>query len=150
MIKIEKNLIKNENGISLVTLVITVILLVIITGTLATNSYRSLQLSNLTRLQNDIEALNDRVASYFVQNGKLPIIESNSYTKQDLRKTLNDMSMNDGDTYYEIDMSLLDNISLNNNDIYVINEETHVIYYLKGINYEGKEYHTVGANPAVT
>lgn len=59
--------IKEEKGITLITLIITVILMVIVTTILATNSYTSLQLSNLTRLQNDIEVLDSRIASYFIQ-----------------------------------------------------------------------------------
>lgn len=81
------------------------------------------------------------------------------YDKTTLQKELKDeISVNDGEKYYTIDISKIDNITLNYGndyakpttmDRYVINEETHVIYYLKGIHYEGKMYHTTGANPPV-
>lgn len=61
------NVYKEEKGITMITLVITVMLMIIITGTLAANSHTNVQLSNFTKLQNDIEALNDRVAAYFVK-----------------------------------------------------------------------------------
>lgn len=149
MIKI----IRKEQGITLITLIITVLLLMIVTGVLVMNSHTSLQLSNLTRLQNDIEAINNRVASYYVKNGELPIYQDDVKSKSELLSVLNDMSINDGDTYYTIDIEELGNISLNygkayqstsTTDKYIINEETHVVYYLKGIHYEGKEYHTAG------
>lgn len=148
-----KNL-NSEKGITLITLIITVILLVIITSIISMNAYSSMQLSNLTKLQNDIEALNDRVAAYYIKNGKLPIYNDYTMTKTELRSILSDMSSRDSSTYYTIDLGELDNLSLNygeeyktqgtkNRDKYIINEETHIIYYLEGIVYEGIEYHTV-------
>ncbi|MCI8396349.1 MAG: type II secretion system protein [Clostridia bacterium] len=151
--------IKEERGITLITLIITVILLVIVTTILATNSYTSLQLSNLTRLQNDIEVLDSRIASYFIQSGELPIYKSEyAISKSELSSKIKGVSINDGDTYYTIDLSQLDNITLNygegyralTNDRYIINEKSHVIYYLEGIKYDGDTYHTIGANKPIT
>ena len=151
---INKNNLKNEKGITMVILVITVIILVLITGTLLANSSDSLQLSRLTKLQNDIKALEDRVAAYYVQYEELPINDT-SYTQSSLRNTINDLSSNDGNTYYAIDLSKLDNLTLNygkslSPDIYIINEETHNIYYLKGVTYKGDTYYTVGRDETVT
>ena len=150
-------MVNNEKGITLMTLIITIILLVIITGVLSMNAYSSMQLSNLTKLQNDIQSLNDRVASYYVKNGKLPIYNDYSLTKTELISIINDISYSDNNTYYILDLDELDNLSLNygdayksngtkNKDKYIINEETHIIYYLEGVIYEGREYHTVGAD----
>lgn len=154
MIKVNK--IRKERGITLITLAITVVILIIITTTLATNSYDSLQLSRLTKLENDIKALEDRVAAYYVKYGELPVY-GESFTKEELESELEDMSVNDGTNYYIIDLSLIENLTLNygkqhdvaSTDLYIINEESHVIYYLKGIEYQGIEYHTVGKNPEV-
>lgn len=160
-------MIKNEQGITLITLVVTVLMLIIITGTLVVNSTSTMQLSRLTKMQNDIEALDDRVAVYYVRTGNLPIYEDDKFTKDELISKFTNMRPSssssgyyeiDLDTltngnYYTIDISELDNLSLNygksyksidSTDKYIINEETHKIYYLKGIKYEGMEYHTVG------
>ena len=149
--------IKNEKGITMITLVVTVLLLIIITGTLATNSYDSTQIAKLTKLDNDIKALNDRIAAYYVEHEELPIM-GNPYSKNDLRNVISDLSGNDGDEYYTIDLSLLDNITLNygedyaalSENSYIINTESHVIYYLQGIRYKAVVYHTVGKNSTVT
>ena len=149
--------IKNENGPTMITLAVTALLLMIITGTLATNSYDSTQIAKLTKLDNDIKALNDRIAAYYVEHEELPIM-GNPYSKNDLRNVISDLSGNDGDEYYTIDLSLLDNITLNygedyaalSENSYIINTESHVIYYLQGIRYKGVVYHTVGKNSTVT
>ena len=145
---------RKEEGITLATLVITVILLIVITNILAFNSHTSLQLSNLTRLQNDIQALSDRIAAYYIENGELPIYKSERITKYQLIQTheFDDISNGDGDDYYTIDLNELDNITLNygeeyrlnsSDDKYIINEETHIVYYLRGVSYEGEKYHTI-------
>ena len=143
--------IKSEKGITLVTLVITVVLLVLVTTILATNSYTSMNLSRLTKLNNDIQALDDRVSAYFVENDKLPIIESEKYEyPAGFGKGISDRGAYDGPDYYTIDLALLDNLSLNygedtatsGTDKYVINEKSHTIYYLAGIEYNGTVYHT--------
>lgn len=148
---------KNENGITMITLVITVLLLVIITITLAGNAYDSTQLSRLTKLDNDIKALNDRIAAYYVENEELPVYGT-PYTKSSVRDIISELSVNDGDEYYKIDLSKLDNITLNygndylvsSEDAYIINTESHVIYYIKGVNYKGDIYHTIGKNSGVS
>lgn len=65
-----------------------------------------------------------------------------------------DISPNDGDKYYTIKLDELTNLTLNygkeyqitgSKDKYIINEETHMIYYYNGITYEGEIYHTVGS-----
>jgi len=150
---------KQEKGITMITLVITVVLLIIITGTLAVNSRSSIQMQGITKLQNDIELLNDRIATYYVQYGELPVGRYTEYPVKGevLANVFDDLSNNDGDTYYTIDLSLLDNITLNYGDgyqslsenRYIINEKSHIIYYVKGVNYEGKKYHTIGTHPFV-
>ena len=52
-----KNKIKKENGITLSTLVITIIVLLIITSTLIYNANDTIQVQKRTKLYNDIELL---------------------------------------------------------------------------------------------
>ena len=136
----------NEKGITIITLIITVLLLIIITGTLAINTYNSIELSKLVMLENDIKTLESRVASYFVENDELPTYDY-TYTKTELQNVMDDLSDNDGENYYIIDLTKLDNITLNYNadtDVYIVNEISHNIYYLGGISYNGDIFHTAG------
>lgn len=157
MINELENKVKSEKGITLITLIVAVLILALITAALATNSFDSLQLGKLTKLENDIEALNNRIAAYYVEHEELPTL-GNPYTKIDLKSEMADLSANDGDEYYTIDLSKLENLTLNygkdylnfSENSYIINTESHIIYYLKGINYKGIVYHTVGKNSKVT
>ncbi len=147
---------KSEKGITLITLVVTIALLVIVTGIIATKSYTSVQLSNLTKLKNDIEILNNRVATYYVEHGSLPVYKVDgsvvTKSKSEIKAYTGEVSGMDGDIYYVIDLAAIDNESLNygadykvENSVnkYVINGETHIIYYLKGVSYDGEIYCSV-------
>ena len=80
------------------------------------------------------ENLEDKIALYYLDNGKLPV--------KDLREIdfkNESVNPNDNDIYYEIDLSLLENMNLffgykknGNDDIYIINQKSHTVYYLKG------------------
>ena len=67
-----KNKIKQEKGITLSILVITVIVMLIITGTLVYNAQDTAQLKKLTNLYNDIELLEEKVSEYYNEYGKIP------------------------------------------------------------------------------
>lgn len=142
---------KNNKGITMIALAITILIIVIITTTLIYNSYKGMGIRTLNNMQNDIELLENKVATYYVKNGKLPILNI-TYTDIDKIKNLDN---NDNDKYYVIDLSLLPNLTLNygkgynnikNNvaseDVYIINEQSHNIYYTAGINYDGIIYYT--------
>lgn len=133
---------KNEKGITLIILVMTVLILIVITSTIASNAYDSTQLQRLTKLNNDIKMLEDRIAAYYVENDDLPK-DIKEYTKTELSRRIEDLSINDGEKYYKIDVTKLDNITLNYaEDEYIVNEESHAVYNLNGITYKGIIYHT--------
>ena len=142
---------KNERGVTLIILILTILVLIIITSMLVSNSFNSIEVSNLAKLNSDIKALEDRVASYYVKNNTLPIF-GGLISKNDIINIIDDLNSDDGDKYYALDLNKLDNPTLYygqgytvpNEDMYIINTETHTVYYLKGITYEGIKYHTIG------
>lgn len=157
--------IRGEKGITLLTLVITVALMVILTAAMVNNSSTSFHLSKLTKLQNDIEMLNDRVEFYYVREGKLPLYKDDSpeyvLKKSRLSQEIEGLAASDGEDYYIINIGLLkeeanmsdlnygnkwNSTSSAETDKYIINGKTHIVYYVQGINFEGEMYHTVGKN----
>lgn len=148
---------KKQNGITLVSLVITIILIVIVASTTIYSSMDRFEINKLKKMYNDIELLSDKVNSYYLQYNTLPIVlDENqqsikySYTTIDFE----DKNANDNENYYIIDLETLEKVSLNygetgfnntnnSNDVYIINEKTHQIYYVKGIEVDKIIYHTV-------
>lgn len=151
---------KKENGITLVSLIITIVLMLIIAGVTVNTSVDRFKINNVSKMHNDIEILNDKVNNYYVTYGGLPVVRDNSgnavqYTYSTIDFNTN---VNDNANYYIIDLSALGNLTLNygkdgyrqpnsSDDVYIINEKTHSIYYVKGIeNRRGTFNHSYGIN----
>lgn len=130
---------KNNKGITLVALILTVIVLLILAGTIFefTSAPRKSQAYN--KMLADIEALNDQIYLYYDKYGELPISEPISVTNTTIPS---------GYEYYKINIKLLQNLTLNfgieetTDDCYIINKTTHDIYYLKGIDINGQKKYT--------
>lgn len=130
----------------IVIIVLFVILLIIILEIFMYIKH-GIELSNLNNMYKDIEILEDKIDIYYLNNKKLPI-------DTNLVKEFNcSINPNDNEVYYEIELEKLDNINLtygkrkqNDKDIYIINEQSHTIYYYSGIEYENKRYFTIEQN----
>lgn len=140
---------KNNKGITLISLIITVAVMLIIVGTTVYTSLDRFEINRLKKMYNDIELLSDKVENYYLKYNGLPIKEQYTYT------TLNfDKNVNDNGNYYIIDLEAMEGISLNygkegynrtneSDDVYIINEKSHTIYYVKGIEVDGTTYHYI-------
>ena len=131
--------IKEEKGITLVSLVVTIVILIILSGTAMYNYSVSNEASYYNKMISDIKLLNDKILIYYNKYGEAP--------KTD--RTINI----DGVVYYEIDLAKLDNITLNygndykktevlttSSDVYLVNDNLN-IYYLEGVEKSGEIYH---------
>lgn len=135
-----KKYIRNNKGITITTLVVTVIILLILTSTVIMKLGDSKDVSKLNNLYADVKILEEKVLNYYNNYGMLPV---KGETIQPL------LSMEEGNNYYEIDLSKLENITLKyghgnstNKDIYIVNGDTLDVYYYKGIEYKGEKYYT--------
>jgi len=139
-----KQLIKKQRGVTLSMLLITIILVAILIGATVANLDMGNDIKKYNYMCADIELLESKVLTYYNENKSLPISSNELIDVTEIT----DFNPKDNAKYYEIDLSKLSNISLNlgkgnkeNKDIYVINEQSHAIYYLKGVVYEGNTYH---------
>lgn len=157
----------NKRGISLTTAIVTIILLFILMGTLVYSATDSVKIRKLNKLYNDIRQLDDAVATYYLENKKLPVagsiytldfnanknVSSVLYGAVNGKATvssINDfVNPNDYDSetkkaeYQIIAEPLLKNITLSNEGDFVINLKSHTIYYKDGITVDGKKYYTI-------
>lgn len=162
-------MLKNNKGITLVTMVITVLILLILLTTLTYTAYTNIGIRGLNKLYNDIRTLNDKVAVYYMENGKLPVgdmyatinvgdelgediefvTKDGTFTDQQSLVNPNDYTYENGvgqAIYYRLDLGLFDNISLENDGVYIINDQSHTIYYVEGVTLQGTTYYTLPLN----
>lgn len=133
---------KSKNGITMVILVITIIVMSIITGTVVTQSIKGLETNKINDLYNDIRLIKDKVSIYYTKYNTLPV--GDEYTGNDDFKTVK--NPNDGNKYYEINLNMLENLTLskeNKDSIFIINEDTHTIYFPEGLEVDGVWYYTL-------
>lgn len=136
--------IKSEKGITLVTLVITIVILLIISGTAIYNMNSSNGAAKHNNLIADLRLLNDKVLVYYNKYGEIPI------TNKSIK-----IPDKNNEQYYELDLSKLEEVTLNygieygkvdnlelTSDIYVINSKLN-IYYLKGVARGNTIYHEI-------
>lgn len=140
---------KNEKGITLVSLGVIIIVILIIAGVAINTSMERFEINNSNKMINDLELLKDKISTYYTKYGVLPIASKYNYTA-----SLTFVPSAERDNCYIIDLSQLEGISLNygkegyerqNNskDVYIINIDTHSIYYVKGVELKDTMYHTI-------
>ena len=151
--------IRNQKGVNMITLSIAVIILIMITSVLVYNAKDGAKIKTLSNLYNDIEQLNNKVSTYYIKNEEIP--KGPKYVNPDFLSSVpsNQINPNNGSDFYVIDLRALEGITLNYGrdyseilptdttvlaleDIYVINEGSHTIYYVKGIEVQGTRYYT--------
>lgn len=157
-------MIKKEKGITLISLIITIAVMIIISSITVSISLNRFEINKFNKMKNDIELLSDKVANYYIQYKGLPVLRNSENNLLEYPATsLNfDKNSNDNDSYYIIDLEEMHGISLNygkdgyeaikesktvdtleDKDVYIINEESYQIYYVKGIEMDGIIYYTI-------
>lgn len=175
------NKVKDDKGITLLALTITVFVMVIVMGTLIYNANNQVKVQKVNKLYSDIELINDKVSDYYLKYNTLPLKKigdetvgycsadglvnilkangaENSKTQDDLLDKAD--SKTNESTYYVIDLSKMDNLTLNygseyrtwtggteKQDLYIINEKSHHIYYPKGVLVDEKLYYSYKTEP---
>ena len=104
-------MIKNERGVTILVLTIVVTIILIITGMLVYSANDGIYIKNLTNLQNDISNLRDKISLYYSEYGTIPV--STQYTNLGTIESANILGANDGDTFFIIELELLDGLTLN-------------------------------------
>ena len=160
-----KEKIKNNKGITLTALAVTVIILLFITGIIIYNLKDNLRIKNLQQLQNDIGNIRDKISDYYLKNGSIPA--KGKYTNTSKINTIS-TAVDTGD-FLVIDLSAIDNLTLyygkdyeqvkeldnfksnreltneemnQYKDLYIINEASHNIFYVDGIKIDENTYYT--------
>ena len=139
-----KKFLKNEKGITLFVLILTIIIMAILLGIVVKDIDIGEDIRNYNYMCADIELLEAKIMTYYNENGNLPTTGS-VITSPNLG---GQASTRDNANYYRIDLNKLYNVTLNygggktTNDIYIVNEQSHEVYYLQGAYYEDTLYHT--------
>lgn len=122
---------------NLFTIIIGAVVILIIAVVINLTTKNNIDLNRLNNMYQDIYKLEDAIDIYYLNNGILPV--ANLVDGVDFKN----INPNDGEEYYDIDLSKITNIKLyygerkdGEDDRYIINERSHTVYYLKGIKFK--------------
>ncbi len=155
-----KKILKNQKGINLISLTLAVMIILILTGIVLYNVKGNLSMQRLRNMQVDIENLQDKVSTYYSNYGDIPA--KIKYTNISAIETAGLIGvMDDEEEFYVLDLSALENVTLNYGEdykkitegmsqsdvdeldnLYIINKDTHNIFLAGGVRVDGKMYYT--------
>ena len=147
----KKIYLNSNKGVTIVALIVTIILLLILSGVTINNLNKSNDVTPYNNMVSDVDLLENEILLYYNKYNEIP-------------KTDREIIIH-GKKCYEIDLSKLDNLVLNygrdygkNNelvvdqsDVYVVNDSIEV-YYVKGVGNEGEKHYNneEGKNSNIT
>ena len=152
----------NQKGISLISLSVMVMVILAITGTIIYSVKNNLKVERLEQMQDDIENLQDKVDTYYAQYGKIPAKTDAEYTNISQMQEAGIISTAvDTGKFYVLDLSAIENLTLNfgqdyetvksltseneinrYDNLYIINENSHNIFFPKGITLDEEVFYT--------
>lgn len=159
-----KKILKSQNGVTLTSLIVAVLIIIILTSFTVVNVIGNLKTQKLRNMQSDIENLRDKVSNYYSQYGKIPAnasIEYKNINNLEIAGVISEVA--DTGKFYVLDLSAMENVTLNYGkdyekirsgeattseqinsltDLYIINETSHNIFYVEGIEMNGDIYYT--------
>ena len=117
---------KNNKGVTLIALVVTVIILLLITGAIIYNTKNQITVKKIDNLYIDLDTIKTKVNEYYLNYGELPVL-CDYLDKIQLIDLMNEnasvrgatlsydsaVNPDDGDEYYVIDLEKLDGLTLN-------------------------------------
>ena len=163
--------IKKEKGITMVALTVTIVVMLCVITPISVNLIQLSKTNNLSKIKSDFEIIKEAISVVSNDNSlEIGPVFSGNVNLGDQKNP------NDGDIYYVINMDLLNTLyrsvsginidslyngrnnygiglsvsSYQNNDIFIMNKDTHTVYYLSkqngsgyyiGYEYEGSVYY---------
>mgnify|MGYP005777385485 CR=1 FL=1 len=143
---------RKERGVTMITLTITIIILMVITGILIYNARDIVYIKNYNALKNDIQLLRSKVSEYYNEYGTIPAKAKCSKISVGLETVFTEDELNNEGELYVLDLEALDGLTLNYgkdyeevkdlaevddyySDLYLIHGMTHNIFLNGGIKF---------------
>lgn len=147
---------KNK-GISLIMLIITIAIFIILSVVVIQNGAKRTDEAKMAKHNTNISTAQEEVESYYYyKDGDLPVVNLTPYpipTGSTLEAEIIKNSEK-ADFFYILDLSKLKKVSGKDgsgveNDIYIVSNTRHNVYYVKGTVIKGITYHGLNSNSNV-
>ena len=141
---------RDEKGVTLLELTITItVLLILASVTTQLGLGKTMELKRYNAVKSDIIELTEAVQTYYMEKGELPLEDAD--TQVEFTPPEDNKNPNDSGEYYEIDVSLLESVNIQNKrNTYIVDKQSLTVYCQEGIEYQGKTYYTILDNNETT
>lgn len=146
-------------GISLVSLVFTILIILILITTIVVSFDNVYVATKRKDFANEIYNIQKLVEMYHFRNNVYPTSSNDEYVYVDLSKLNNEEQEQFANETQQADSKIIlkrldlyeagveesknGHGNLDNKDIYCVSEDTGIVYYIKGKEYENKVYYTL-------
>lgn len=139
-----------KKGISLVSLMITIVIIILLTTTVSISAISSINNAKKISFATEISFIQESVNNYYTKNNTLPTFDKVNFNINEINEKYKEQFiLEDAQNMYKLDLDKLgkiDNIfgkEKNENDIYAVSLDTNKVYYLAGLNVGDKIYYTL-------
>ena len=141
---------RDEKGVTLLELTITItVLLILASVTTQLGLGKTMELKRYNAVKSDIIELTEAVQTYYMEKGELPLKDAE--TQVEFTPPEDNKNPNDSGEYYEIDISLLESVNIQNKrNTYLVDKQSLTVYCQEGVEYQGKTYYTILDNNETT
>jgi hypothetical protein len=137
----------SKRGVTLIVVVTAAVIMMLIITSASVVGAGAIAGANFEEYKSSVSRVQDNVNTYYLENNKLPIknevVASNSLG-QDFYNNIT-KNADENNRLYVVDISLLQNDTIRkgmgsvaDKDVFLVAENTHNIYYLKGFKYKGQ------------
>lgn len=137
----------NKSGVTLLVVITATIVMMIIITSASVIGAGAIAGANFEEYKTSLSRIQDNINIYYLDNEKLPItneIVSASSLGTDFYNNVI-QNLDENNKLYVVDVSLFQNETIKkgigsvaNKDVYLVAENTHNLYYLKGLQYKGQ------------
>ncbi len=141
-----------KNGISLVIVTAAVSIMLLLVSVASVVGSNAINSANFEEYKSVINRVSDNINEYYISNNKLPIKSSSvniSSVSDEFKENLIDNN-DKTNKLFVVDMSLLEDKTIDkgsgtieDQDVFLVAENTNNVYYMKGYKYKGKVYYGV-------
>ncbi len=145
----------DNKGYSLIVLVIAIVVIIILASSAISSLRASRQRTDIMNFIFDMNSMEEKVQSYYVQNGTLPTADKAAVDVEQLARNItangqdgtifkSQLSQYDNENYYYIDINRMGGVALREphrsingvDNGYIVNEGSLKVYVEKGIDYQ--------------
>lgn len=136
-----------KSGVTLLVIIMSIVVMMIIITSASVVGSNAITQANFEEYKSSLSRVEDNINSYYLENGKLPItneVVSATSLGTDFYNNVVE-NKDDNNKLFIVNISLLQNDTLKkgygtviDKDVFVVAENTHNIYYLKGFKFRGQ------------